>query len=126
MMSQKQVVPGIQVERDRIATHRCNGVCDHVPVPEYDPEIEAAALAELDTLTDAFRQAEGILEAARNDVQDAILKHLRARSAPPGKIAEHSPYDRNHVGRLRDAAGIPPLRPATVKPVKRARKKTAD
>lgn len=92
-------------------------------MPEYDPEIEAAALAELDALTKAFRDAEAMLEAARVDVQEAIIRHLRARSAPPGKIAEHSPYDRNHVGRLRDAAGIAPLRASTVKPVKRARRK---
>jgi len=92
-------------------------------VPEYDPETEAAALAELDTLTAEYRQAEAALDAARERMREAIVRHLRERNAPPGKIAEHSPYDRNHVGRLRDAAGIAPLRTPTVRAVKRARKK---
>lgn len=111
------------MRRDAVAFHRCIPVCDHSAVPEYDPEIEAAALAELDTLTAAFEQAEAALEAARERVQEAIVRHLRDRNAAPGKIAAHSPYDRNYVRRLGDAAGIPPLRTPTVRPVKRVRKK---
>jgi hypothetical protein len=98
-------------------------MCDHSAVPAYDPAIEAAALAELDALTAEYRQAEAAMEAARERMQEAIVRHLRERNAPPGKIAAHSPYDRNHVGRLRDAAGIEPLRSPTVRAVKRARKR---
>ncbi|MEU0275520.1 hypothetical protein [Streptomyces sp. NPDC006307] len=74
----------------------------------HDPS--KAAAAELDTLTKAFRKAEEKQEQAREAVHDAIVKHLRARNAPPGKIAEHTPYDRVHVGRIAKGAGIPPLR----------------
>lgn len=96
--------------------------CDHDRVTDYDKERQDAALAELDTLTAAFKEAESQLEQAREAIQEAIVRHLRERNAPPGKIAEHSPYDRNHVGRIRDAAGIPPLRTPTVKPIKGKRK----
>lgn len=92
--------------------------CDHDPVTDYDKERQNAALAELDTLTAAFKAAEAELSRAREAVQEAIVRHLRERNAPPGKIAEHSPYDRNHVGRIRDAAKIPPLRTSTVKSIK--------
>lgn len=96
--------------------------CDHDPVTDYDKERQAAALAELDTLTAAFNAAKEQMDEARDAVQEAIVRHLRERNAPPGKIAEHSPYDRNHVGRIRDAAKIPPLRTPTVKPIKPAKK----
>lgn len=85
---------------------------------DYDKERQAAALAELDTLTAAFSEAKRQLDNARDAIQEAIVRHLRERSAPPGKIAEHSPYDRNHVGRIRDAHKIPPLRTPTVKAIK--------
>lgn len=112
--------------RPRVALARCTTTCDDASVPEYDPETVAAALAEIDAVTAKFRAAEAALEDARKDVQDVLVKHLRARSAPPGQIATHSPYDRNHVGRIRDAAGIPPLRESTVKPAaRRPRKKTS-
>lgn len=68
------------------------------------------AIAELDRLAAAFTKAEGALDAARKPLHEAIVQHLMARSAPPGKIADHTPYDRNHVGRLAKAAGVPPLR----------------
>lgn len=111
--------------RHRVALARCTTTCDDASVPEYDPEIVAAALAELDALTARYRAAEAELNDARDAVQEAIVRHLRKRSAPPGQIATHSPYDRNHVGRLRDAAGIPPLREATVKPAARRPRKKA-
>lgn len=68
------------------------------------------ATADLDRLTSAFTQSEERLEAARVPLHEAIIRHLEARSAPPGKIADHTPYDRNHVGRIAKAAGVPPLR----------------
>lgn len=122
MTSQKQPVRRNRLKRDRFATQGCNTACDHEPVTDYDEKRQDAALAELDALTAAFKAADAQLEAAREAVQEAIVRHLRERNAPPGKIAEHSPYDRNHVGRIRDAAGIPPLRTPTVKPIKSRRK----
>jgi hypothetical protein len=112
--------------RTRVALASCTPTWDDAGVPAYDPEIVAAALAELDAVTARYRAAEAELEEARKAVQEVIVRHLRERSAPPGQIATHSPYDRNHVGRLRDAAGIPPLRESTVKPAaRRPRKKTS-
>jgi hypothetical protein len=111
--------------RPRVALARCTTTCDDASVPAYDPEIAAAALAELDAVTARYRAAEAELEDARKAVQEVIVRHLRERSAPPGQIASHSPYDRNHVGRLRDAAGIPPLRESTVKPAARRPRKKA-
>ena len=85
-------------------------------------EANIRALAELDRLTVAYNIAKQRRDDARDAVQEAIVRHLRERNAPPGKIAEHSPYDRNHVGRLAKAAEVPPLRTATVKPIKPKRK----
>lgn len=111
--------------RSRVALASCTMTCDDASVPEYDPEIVAAALAEIDAVTAKFRAAEAALEDARKEVQEVLVRHLRERSAPPGQIATHSPYDRNHVGRIRDAAGIPPLRESTVKPAARRPRKKA-
>jgi Ni,Fe-hydrogenase III large subunit len=76
----------------------------------YDPQREQAAYNELDQLTTDFRAAEEALEAARTRLQEGIVKHMSARSAPVGKLADHTPYDRNHVGRIARAAGVPSLR----------------
>ncbi|MFE9319097.1 hypothetical protein ACFYNV_29045 [Streptomyces albidoflavus] len=64
----------------------------------------------LKKLAAALEKAEADQATARDALHDAILKHLRARSAPPGKIAAHTPYDRNWVGELGRRAGIPALR----------------
>jgi hypothetical protein len=80
----------------------------HDPAPDTDPA--AAAAAELDELTGAFNQAQTDLSDARKELQKGITRHLMARSAPPGVLSDHTPYDRNHVGRLGKAAGVPPLR----------------
>ncbi len=105
------------------AFHRCIPTCDHSDVPEYDPAIEAAALSELDHLAAEFEAAKKAAEERRATLHEAIVRHLRERNARPGLIADHTPYDRNYVRKLGEAAGIPPLRTPTVRPVKRARKK---
>ena len=107
------------------AFHGCIPACDHSDVPDYDPETVAAALAELDRLTADFSEATKAAEAKRAALHAAIVRHLRERSAPPGEIASHVPYDRNYVRKLGDAAGVPPLRTPTVRAVKRARKKAS-
>ncbi|WP_406501569.1 hypothetical protein OHA04_27505 [Streptomyces sp. NBC_01590] len=80
----------------------------------HDPTQRAAA--ELDKLSAAHVRAEERLEQARIPLQEAIVRHLRERSAPPGKLADHTPYDRNHVGRIAKAAEVPPLRGPDVGP----------
>lgn len=89
---------------------------------DYDPEVQAVALAEIERLTSAFNEAESALDNAREALQEGIVRHLRERNAPPGLVANASPYDRNHVGRIAREAGVEPLRPT--KPKTRARKRT--
>lgn len=91
---------------------------DHSRMTEEERQREQAALEELDELTAAFKATEEVHERAREALHAAIIKHLMERNAPPGKVAEHSPYDRNHVGRIAKAAGVPPLRERTVRSIK--------
>jgi hypothetical protein len=109
------------------ALARGNMRCDNAPVPtpEYDPEIEAAALEEVAGLAAELEEAEAVADAKRDALHKAIAKHLLARNAPPGKIATSAKYDRNHVGRIAKAFGVPPLREPTVKSVRRVPRKKA-
>lgn len=75
---------------------------------EYTDEA-AQALAELDRATAKYRR----LERARDELHAAIAKAFKA-GVRPADIEKHTPYDRNHNARIRDAAGIPTTRPATV------------
>lgn len=95
-------------------------------MPDYDPDTEAAAYAELDGLTANYRTAEQQLEAAREALRKSIVAHLTAQDAPPGKVAEHTPYDRNHVARIAREGGVPPQRPATVRSIKPRRRAPAN
>lgn len=99
--------------------------CDNapVPMPEYDPAIEAAALEEIAKLAADFQEAERIADEKRDVLHKAIARHLLERNAPPGKIAKSADYDRNHVGRIAKAANVPLLRDPTVRAA-RPRKKT--
>lgn len=86
---------------------------------DYDPDKMSAAFAEMDQLTADFHTAEQALERAREAVQEGIVRHLTERNAPPGRLAEHTPYDRNHVGRIARAADVPTIRETKPKPRKR-------
>ena len=67
---------------------------------------QSEALDDLAAVTDEFRAAEAALEEARERVHKAVLRSLRA-GVGPSEIERRGPYDRNHVGRIRKAAGIP-------------------
>ena len=86
---------------------------------DYDPVKMTAAFAEMDRLTADFHAAEVALEQAREAVREGIVRNLMERNAPPGQLAEHTPYDRNHVGRIAKAGGVPLLREPTTKPNRR-------
>ncbi|HEY9410977.1 MAG TPA: hypothetical protein VIP77_15470 [Jiangellaceae bacterium] len=86
----------------------------------YDQDTQDKALAEVERLRAHFDEIDQSLEKAREALQEAIVRHLRERNAPPGRIATASKYDRNHVGRLARAAGVQPLREP--KPKTRRRK----
>lgn len=86
---------------------------------EEEREREEAALKELDSLSAAYEAAKKPFDEARDALHSAIIKHLMERNARPGQVAEHTPYDRNHIRRIATAAGVPPLREATVRSAKR-------
>lgn len=75
------------------------------------------ALIALGQVTAAYRRAEARYRQQRDAVHEAIVKAFEV-GAKPSDIERVSPYDRNHNARIRDAAGIPPTRPATVKSIK--------
>jgi hypothetical protein len=122
MKQQTQAVQRSRQKRDRLATFGCNPPCDHDGMVEYDKDRMSAALAELDALTAAFEASRNAHEGDRKALQEAIVRHLRDLNAPPGEVAKHVPYDRNHVRRIADEAGVPALRTSTVRPAKAKRK----
>lgn len=85
---------------------------------EEEKEREEAALKELDALTAAYEAAKKPFDEAREALHSAIIKHLMERNARPGQVADHTPYDRNHIRRIATAAGVPPLRERTVRSAK--------
>lgn len=93
-------------------------------MPDYDPAREAAAYAELDALTAKYRRLEQELDSVREALREVIVRRLLAEDAPPGRLADHTPYDRNHVGRIAREGGVPPQRAATVRSIKPKRRTT--
>ncbi|WP_412079010.1 hypothetical protein ACLF6K_37335 [Streptomyces xanthophaeus] len=118
MTKQTQVGLTVRMNRSRLASGDCNLMWDYSPMTEEEIAREQAALKELDKLTASFKDAEAALDRARDALQEAIVRHLSERNAAPGKVSEHSPYDRNHIRRIAQAAGVPPLRTRTVRSVK--------
>ncbi|MFI1166547.1 hypothetical protein ACH4UM_23825 [Streptomyces sp. NPDC020801] len=79
-----------------------------------------AARDRLDELGAAYEKAEEEFEAARTALNEGIVEVLRARTLGPSEVTRHVPYERQHVGRISKAAGIPPLREPTVVSAKKA------
>lgn len=77
-----------------------------------------AALKELDRLSAAYEAAERALDKRRDALHSAIVTHLMDRTVRPGEVEKHTPYDRNHIRRIANAAGVPPLRERTVRSAK--------
>jgi hypothetical protein len=77
-----------------------------------------AALKELDKLSAAYEAAERALDKRREALHSAIAKHLMERTVRPVDAEQHTPYDRNHIRRIANAAGVPPLRERTVRSAK--------
>lgn len=69
------------------------------PAPTYDPEVQAAALAELDELTAAYRKAEQTIDKTRPLIHAEIIKHYEA-GVGPEELSNHTPYDRNWIGEI--------------------------
>ena len=70
---------------------------------------QTQALADLDAATARFRETEAAHEASREEVHERLVAVLGSGIGPT-RAARHSPYQRNHVERIRDAAGIPKRR----------------
>jgi hypothetical protein len=77
-------------------------------------EEKQAARDRLTRLTDRYEKAETQLEQVRKEVSDEIAAILMARTLGPSEVTKLSPFERQHVGRIAKAAGVPPLREATV------------
>lgn len=78
------------------------------------PEEQQEARNRLTKLATAFTKAEQHLEAVRQDLNQGIVDVLMARTIGPSEVTRLVPYERQHVGRIAKAAGVPPLREATV------------
>ncbi|MET7728468.1 hypothetical protein [Streptomyces mirabilis] len=79
-------------------------------MPTYDPATEARAVRELKRQRAKLSTEIDAVTAAREALQEAIVRHLRDRNAAPGLVSDHTPYDRNHVGVLARNGGVKPLR----------------
>ncbi|MER7835320.1 hypothetical protein ABTY98_05255 [Streptomyces sp. NPDC096040] len=79
-------------------------------MPTYDPATEARAVRELKRQRTKLNADKDAVTAARDALHEAIVRHLHERNAAPGLVADHTPYDRNHVGVLARNAGVKPLR----------------
>lgn len=77
-------------------------------------EDKQAARDRLAELTGRYETTETQLEQVRKEVTDEIAAILMARTLGPSEVTRLSPFERQHVGRIAKAAGVPPLREATV------------
>lgn len=81
---------------------------------------QQAARDKLTELSAAYTAAEEQLETARQTLNEGIVDVLKARTLGPSEVTRLVPYERQHVGRISKAAGIPPLRERTVVSAKKA------
>lgn len=81
---------------------------------------EQAARALLEDLSAQYKAAERQMEEVRTKLNEGIVKVLMARALGPSDVTRIVPYERQHVGRVAKAAGVPPLREPTVVSVKQA------
>lgn len=76
-----------------------------------DPKVEA--LAELRAATAEFTGGRDEQERRRERLAAAIVNALKV-GIGPSAIEREAPYDRQHIDRIRRAAGLPATRAATV------------
>jgi len=79
--------------------------------PEKEQQAARDRLAELSA---AYAVAEKALDAAREALSEEIVDILKARTLGPSEVTRIVPFERQHVGRIAKAGGVPPLREATV------------
>lgn len=91
----------------------CDTACHH-RVMEPTPEQQQEARDQLKALSSAFIEAEQRLEEVRKALNEGIADVLMSRTLRPSEVTKLVPYERQHVGRIAKAAGVPPLREGTV------------
>jgi predicted lipid-binding transport protein (Tim44 family) len=75
---------------------------------------QQAARDRLTELSTAYTEAEQAFEQAREALSAEIVSVLKARVLGPSEVTRLVPFERQHVGRIAKAGGVPPLREATV------------
>lgn len=85
---------------------------------------QQAARSKLTELAADYKRAEAQFEAARAALNEGIVDVLKTRALGPSEVTRLVPYERQHVGRISKAAGIPPLRERTVVSAKQAGSRT--
>lgn len=98
----------------------CDTTWHHVGMTEPTEEQKQKARDRLGALSTDFADAEKQLEAARKALGEGIVDVLMARTLGPSEVTKLVPYERQQVGRIAKAAGVPPLREATVVSKKQA------
>ena len=88
-----------------------SGTLEGMTTTEKKQEAARSRLAELSA---AYATAEAALDAAREDLSKEIVEILKARTLGPSEVTRLVPFERQHVGRIAKAGGVPPLREATV------------
>lgn len=83
---------------------------------EKDPKVEA--LARVRAASQEFTDGEAAQEGRRLRLHAAIVDALKL-DIGPSALEREAPYDRQHIDRIRKAAGIPPKRGATVQRITR-------
>jgi hypothetical protein len=70
---------------------------------------------ELDQLAARYYEAQERLDKARDALHATICDLLKEGILRPGEVADRTPYDRNHIGRIARKAGVQTLRAPTVR-----------
>ncbi|MEU1284935.1 hypothetical protein [Kitasatospora sp. NPDC005856] len=75
---------------------------------------QQAARSRLAELSAAYADAEAKFEEAREALSAGIVDVLMSRTLGPSEVTRLVPFERQHVGRIAKAGGVPPLRERTV------------
>jgi hypothetical protein len=75
---------------------------------------QQTARALLEDLSAQYKAIDEQKEAIRTRLSEAIVEVLMTKALGPSEVTRLVPFERQHVGRIAKAAGVPPLRERTV------------
>jgi hypothetical protein len=75
-------------------------------MPEPLTAEQQTLLRLLDEETANYRKYEELLKSKRDSIHDLVGRALRAEIGP-SEVTRHTPYDRQHIARIREKHGIP-------------------